>query len=229
MSLYLRLPSLPIILGVLVLAVSLAGCVSEPAPEEAAALTATAASYLVPTATSAPRPAATDTPVPRPTPAMTPVAATATDAVPTVVQEGFPAPDFAVADATGRLLRLSSLRGQPVAVVFWASWCGHCQNELPRLQTMYETYGDEGLIILGVSVPGLGGETQDKALAYAESAGLTFPIVFDREGQVYNEYGVQGVPNLFFIDRQGILVTHHVGEMQMEALEQQIRELVEEG
>jgi peroxiredoxin len=236
-------PIFLLVFGLLVLVLALAGCVARYTPEQAPSLTATAASYLVPTPTPRPPATATTAAQPRPSPTAataSPVPAVATASpVPTAVpatpvsslpvgsQPGQVSPDFTLDDAQGQALSLSSFRGQPVLMVFWASWCGHCQNEMPLLQNAYEKYGPQGLVILGVSVPGLSGETKEKALAFVDEKGIKFPILFDEQAQTFGQYGVSGVPNLIFIDRHGVVVDNHAGEMAEAQLADQITQMLE--
>ena len=222
--------------SLLVLVLVLTGCVGEWTPEESVAKTATASAYMVPTKT--PNPDATVPPTPEPSPTQapaspTPVAAAPTTApasdIPIGTQPGQLSPDFSLNDTSGQPLTLSGLRGQPVVVVFWASWCTHCAKEMPLLQAMYEEYGDQGLQVVGVNVPGLGGDTPEKALAFVAEKGIAFPVVFDQGAQTYGDYQVNGVPNLFFVDSDGVVVATYPGAMEADLLENQIKQLVEEG
>jgi peroxiredoxin len=230
MSLSGRFPMATVGVGLLALVLILTGCVGQYTPEEAAAKTATISAYKVPTKTPNP-----ETPVPQPTKAgtPTPVSASPQDSpvadLPTGTQPGQLSPDFTLKNEAGQPLSLSSLRGQPVVVAFWASWCPHCQEEMPLLQEMHEQYAGQGLQVVGISVPGLSGETQEKAVAWVKANDITFPIVFDEDGRTYTEYQVQGVPNLFFIDRDGVVVANYPGAMAADRLENQIKQLLEEG
>jgi cytochrome c biogenesis protein CcmG/thiol:disulfide interchange protein DsbE len=223
--------------GLLALALLLTGCVGEWTPEESAARTATVSAYMVPTKTPSPEVTVPPTPEPSATnpPANTPTPVSATSPEPLDVnlpvgtQAGQLSPDFRLNDASGQPVILSDLRGQPVVVIFWASWCAHCQKEMPLVQSLYEKYGDQGLSVIGVNVPGLGGDTVENALAFVADKCISFPVVFDEGARVYQEYKVNGVPNLFFIDRDGVVVTAYPGAMDAERLENQIKGLLEVG
>lgn len=222
-------------LSLLAMLLILTGCVGQWTPEESAARTATVSAYQVPTKVPGKSTKEPPAPEPQPTKANTPTPVSAAPQessaadLPVGVQIGQRSPDFALKDAAGQELNLSSLQGQPVAVIFWASWCPHCEKEMPLMQSMYEQYGDQGLAVIGVNVPGLGGDTKDKAQAFVAEKGITFPVLFDEGGRVYQEYRVSGVPNLIFIDREGVVVSNYPGAMEAELLEEQIRQLVEEG
>lgn len=214
------------------LVLALVGCVAQPSSEQAAALTATAASHTVPTKTSESAAAATSasssnlmeaknaTPLPRES------ETSAQANRPTGTQAGQLAPDFTLLDATGKSVSLSDFRGHPVAMIFWASWCPYCKEELPLLQGLYEQYGGQELVVIGIDLPGSKGETQEKALAFAEQNRITFPILFDEGAQVFRQYKGRGIPNLIFIDREGVIDTNYPGAMDAQKLETTIQGLM---
>jgi cytochrome c biogenesis protein CcmG/thiol:disulfide interchange protein DsbE len=114
-----------------------------------------------------------------------------------------PAPAFTLPrlDAEGDL-SLASLRGKPVVVNFWASWCGPCEEEAPVLEAAWREHRDQGLVVVGIDYD----DFRTDARRFAEKNGMTYPLVYDRGGDVAKEYGLTGVPETFFIDRQGRLV-----------------------
>ena len=118
-------------------------------------------------------------------------------------REGFLAPDFALQDAQGQTVRLSDLRGRPVLVNLWASWCPPCQAEMPDMQKVYEKYAPQGFTILAVNTTYQ--DQKSTALAFSAQRGLTFPILFDLDGTVSHQYLVRAMPTSFFVDRQGII------------------------
>ena len=131
-------------------------------------------------------------------------------------QKGFLAPEFSLPDASGNPITLSVLRGQPVLVNIWASWCSPCRAEMPAMQRVFETYQSQGFTILAVNAA-----HQDQALAaldFAGKLGLTFPILFDQTGEVSSQYQVQALPTSFFIDHDGIIQEVVVGGPMAEAL-----------
>ena len=116
---------------------------------------------------------------------------------------GFLAPDFELEDRNGQRVRLSDLRGQPVLVNFWASWCPPCQAEMPAMQQVHEAYAEQGYVVLAVNTTYQ--DSEAKALAFLQERGLTFPVLFDRDGEASRLYEVRSMPTTFFIDRQGII------------------------
>ena len=131
-------------------------------------------------------------------------------------QAGFLAPDFTLQDAGGQMVRLSDLRGRPVLVNLWASWCPPCKAEMPAMQAVYEDYAGRGLEILAVNTT-----FQDDAagaLQFAGGLGLTFPILFDLDGSVARQYQVRSMPTSFFIDPDGNVRRVVIGGPMAEAL-----------
>lgn len=111
------------------------------------------------------------------------------------------APDFTLAATDGRTFTLSSLRGKPVVINFWATWCPPCRKEMPELEQLWQRYGSgEELVLLGLD------QAEDVATIEQfrrEVANVTFPILLDRKTDVAREYGVKALPTTFFIDRDG--------------------------
>lgn len=116
-------------------------------------------------------------------------------------KEGALAPDFLLETLEGDDLRLSDLRGQPVVVNFWATWCTSCREEIPQLNAAYDRFRDDGLVIIGVDLQ----ESDSIVRRYAQDFGMGFPIAMDRDGGVADRYRLLGVPTTFFIDREGVI------------------------
>jgi peroxiredoxin len=126
---------------------------------------------------------------------------------------GEQAPDLVTFDTNGNLVRLSDLRGQPVWLNFWGSWCPPCRAEFPDVQAAYEHLQPQGLVMLGVAV----GEDPLVALDYANRVGGTFPILADpaylaavlsedeypEARALVTSYTINNYPTHIFIDRDG--------------------------
>ena len=94
---------------------------------------------------------------------------------------------------------LSDYRGQPVILNFFASWCAPCRREIPALELLYQRHAEQGLVVIGVgSMDG-----KRPLIGFVSSTGVSFPVVWDKLGQVTAEYGVHSLPSTQFIDRQG--------------------------
>jgi cytochrome c biogenesis protein CcmG, thiol:disulfide interchange protein DsbE len=129
---------------------------------------------------------------------------------------GFYAPDFELLSPQGDVIRLSDLRGQPVILNLWASWCPPCKAEMPALQNVQQGYLDAGLVVLGVNMTYQ--DSAESAIQFLEDEGLTFPIAMDIDGSVGRRYQMRALPTTFFIDRNGIIHSLEVGGPLPEAL-----------
>ncbi len=128
---------------------------------------------------------------------------------------GGPAPNFTLRriDAGGKL-DLASLRGKPVVINFWASWCVPCKGEAAMLEQAWNQYKSQGVVFVGVDYH----DVTSDARTFMSHHGITYPIVQDGSGSIGDRYGLTGVPETYFVDRQGRLVgTHIVGTITNQA------------
>lgn len=107
-------------------------------------------------------------------------------------------------DMAGQEVTLSKLKGQIVVVNFWASWCVECYKEAALLQQAYLDYKDKGVVFIGIDYL----DTDKEAMAYMHQYGITYPSGPDIASQISRDYRITGVPETFFIDKQGNI--HHV-------------------
>ena len=136
--------------------------------------------------------------------------------------EGHLAPDFEMRYADGRRVRLSDLRGQPVIINFWASWCPPCREEAPILQQFAARHAGGDVVLLGIDV----WDKEPDARAFLAEFGLTYPNALDVEGSVSIEYGVSGVPETYVIGPDGRLLGKYTGPVEsVDHLEAIVREL----
>ena len=122
---------------------------------------------------------------------------------------GHPAPALSLPQLEGELLTLADLRGQPVVLNFWASWCGPCRAEMPELQRLSDRLGPAGLVVLGVNQ----GETAAAVADYRAELAVDFPTLLDQRLGASREYGVNSLPTTFFIDREGVIRRLFIGPM----------------
>jgi peroxiredoxin len=138
---------------------------------------------------------------------------------------GKPAPDFLLQTPDGGELRLSDFRGNAVLVNFWASWCGPCREEMPRIVRAYEAARDGGFVVVAVNLQ----ENDGIIREFAEDFGMTFPIAVDRTGEVGQTWRiggpVEGIPSSYFIDERGIVRARVFGPLSDDALEENLRGL----
>jgi cytochrome c biogenesis protein CcmG/thiol:disulfide interchange protein DsbE len=120
------------------------------------------------------------------------------------------APDIAATDLDGHPIHLTDLRGRPVIVNFWASWCVPCRQEMPLLRDELARHTADGLAIVGVIYK----DTADPARDFAKSFGATWPSALDPDGSIAKAYRVVAPPQSYFIDRAGVLRSIQIGEVQ---------------
>ncbi|GAB4449520.1 MAG: TlpA disulfide reductase family protein [Chloroflexi bacterium OHK40] len=126
-----------------------------------------------------------------------------------------PAPDFTLEDSDGHEVRLSDLRGQPVVLNFWATWCVPCKAEMPELQTLYsETGAGAGFELLAVNMR----EAPAPAAAFGAGLGLSFPLVIDPAGLIADSFRVTVLPTTYVIDAEGVVRAQHLGPLDREGL-----------
>jgi cytochrome c biogenesis protein CcmG/thiol:disulfide interchange protein DsbE len=113
------------------------------------------------------------------------------------VESGNSAPSFELPllDGTG-VLTDEDLRGKPVVVNFWASWCIPCREEAPLLERTWRAYRDEGIVFLGVNIK----DAKSDAKHFVEEFDITYPIVRDLDQSLTRGFGVRGLPETFFVD-----------------------------
>lgn len=135
---------------------------------------------------------------------------------------GKPAPMFALREVgTGRTVDVSSLKGKPVVINFWATWCGPCWEEHPVLV--------ENARMLGPNVQFLGvvfQDSEEKILTFLNQRGSSYPTVVDDRGKTAIAYGVGGVPETFFLDGNGVIVAKYSGPMSSAALQENLQKVM---
>ena len=189
----------------------------DQARTQAVAALLTSLPTLTPTFTRTPTPTASVTPTPSNT--HTPQNTATLKVQPSV---RYLAPDFSLAElASGEEISLSQFAGQPVLVVFWATWCPHCLNEMPALNELQKNYGEKGLVLLAINV----GESQASVSSYKIRNNLTFRILLDPQKAVEQKYKVTGIPAHFFIKPNGVISYIFAGGLPYKFLESQAEAL----
>jgi peroxiredoxin len=125
------------------------------------------------------------------------------------------APPFERTTLDGEALALVDLRGSPVIVNFWATWCAPCREEMPQLQALYETYATDGLRILGVNM----GESPRAVAAWRAGFGLTFDLLLDPDERLARTYALLGYPTTVVISPEGVVLRVYRGAVTAAQLE----------
>jgi len=120
---------------------------------------------------------------------------------------GNSAPEFSLEDLNGRNVSLSSFRGKPVLLNFWATWCPYCRKERVHLDKLYEEYSDKNLVIVSISID----RSLETLKQFMKKNSAQFIILYDRQGRVSSTFHVAGLPTSFLIDRNGIIKRKFTG------------------
>ncbi len=123
---------------------------------------------------------------------------------------GTTAPEIDLPTLTGGRIKLSSLKGHPVIVTFWGTWCPPCREEFPELVAMQKQHRDAGLVILAVNQRDQ--ELTTKAVQdFVHEYGVDFPVALDNRGHTRRTFRLVGLPTLVFIDTAGVIQGVHPG------------------
>ena len=119
------------------------------------------------------------------------------------------APEFVLPDMDGEQHALRDYHGKVVLLNFWATWCPPCRREMPALEQLYQQLGEQGLVVLAINQ----WEDPDHVFAYTGELNVfpSFPILFDPDSSVSEEYGVKGLPTSFLLDQDGQVRYRAVG------------------
>ncbi len=134
-------------------------------------------------------------------------------AIPTPLT-GLQAPDLSLSLFDGRTVRLSDFRGKVVFLNFWSSWCLPCRDEAPILERAWRRHKDGDIIFLGVDIQ----DKEEAARDFLREFGVTYMNGRDANGRIAIDYGVYGIPESFFIDRNGRITYKHIGALDEQIL-----------
>lgn len=136
------------------------------------------------------------------------------------------APDFTVQDVNGSSVALSSLKGKPVVLNFWASWCPPCKAEMPDYEKMYREYGPKGVAFFMVNMTDGSRETVATAKQFLQQSQYTFPVYFDTKGSAAQAYNVSAIPDSVFIGRSGTVAAAYEGMIDAAAMRNNIEAIL---
>jgi peroxiredoxin len=127
-------------------------------------------------------------------------------------EAGRPAPAFQALDLAGDTVSLEGLRGSPVLLNLWATWCAPCRKETPYLQSLHEQFGAQGLKVVGVSVDAFGARRDVES--FMTEFGVTYQILHDPAMRSMDVFWVAGLPATFVIGRDGTLLWAKLGPVE---------------
>lgn len=132
------------------------------------------------------------------------------------------APDFRLGLFDGTSLHLANLKGHPILLDFWASWCMPCREEAAALEDLWQSYRDTELMFIGASVQ----DREAAALKFLAEFSITYPNGPDVDGKISIDYGLMGVPEKFLINRKGQIVRRLIGPVPTSVLSNALEALI---
>ena len=133
--------------------------------------------------------------------------------------------DLTELDGRGRVTS-AQLRGKPIVLNFWATWCEPCREEMPAFEAVWQEFRDEGLVVLGVNLR----DDPGKARAFVRELDITYPLVRDPDEELARDLKVTGLPQTFFVSSSGRLAegdqTVRLGTISEPELRDRVRELL---
>jgi len=138
---------------------------------------------------------------------------------------GHKAPDFTLPVLSGSsasTFHFAALRGRPLILNFWASWCDACKEEAPLLQRTWQQIAPQGVVMIGIDFE----DTSEAGKEFISHYGITYLNVSDTaDGKTGITYGLTGVPETFFVDRHGIIIRKEIGALTEQVLQQDLHQL----
>lgn len=132
------------------------------------------------------------------------------------------APAFTIPLYSGGDFSLSEHRGHVVVVNFWASWCVPCRQEAPVLETTWRKYKDRGVVFVGVDYV----DSETEARKFIQEFDVTYPNGIDIGTETSRKYHIQGVPETYFVGKDGQLYGNHIGPIDVPTLSAKLDELL---
>lgn len=133
------------------------------------------------------------------------------------------AADWTLKDLEGKEVKLSDFKGKVVILDFWATWCPPCRKEIPHFVELQKEYGDQGLAIVGISLDEGGAEA---VKPFAEKYEINYAVVMGDQEVAMSYGGIEAIPTTFVIDKEGKIVSKHVGYADKETFEKEIKPLL---
>ena len=134
---------------------------------------------------------------------------------------------FTLKDMDGHDVQLSSFRGHPILINFWATWCGPCRQEIPGYADLQRKYGKDGLVIIGVSLDS-DEHASDTVKTFVQKFGVDYQVVMGDDAVQTAFGGMDAIPTTFLIDRAGQLRDHKVGAEPTKEYEKKVTALLAE-
>lgn len=122
--------------------------------------------------------------------------------------------DFTLSSLNGKQYSISDFRGKKVVLNFFATWCPPCRAEIPDFERFYQSKKDS-IVTIGIDIQ----EDKVAVKEFANSIGITYPVLLDSDGKIASSFGIEGIPTTFLLDENGKLIKKNVGMMSYSELE----------
>lgn len=137
---------------------------------------------------------------------------------------------FSLADQNGQLVSLSDFKGKILYMNFWGTWCGVCREEIAEVQALYDKYKDSNEIAVVTIVFPNGGQETDSAgiLEFIDEYDITFPVLFDDNGELFSQYGIYSFPTVFVINKDQTVFGYLSGGINLATMENILKQVQEQ-
>jgi peroxiredoxin len=136
---------------------------------------------------------------------------------------GAPAPDFTLTNINGTEVSLKDLKGNPVLINYWATWCVPCKDEMPAIEAAYQEHKDTGLTVLAVDAD----EGLNEVINFINTMDISFEVLMDPGSTVNELYRVRAYPTSFFVGRDGTIKAMQIGVMNEAQLAEHLAKILE--
>jgi cytochrome c biogenesis protein CcmG/thiol:disulfide interchange protein DsbE len=131
--------------------------------------------------------------------------------------------DFHLPDLNGKIANLEDFRGKVLIINFWATWCPPCEEEIPKLNQLYEKYKNEGLVVIGIA---LDKDSLNLVEPFVRNKRVGYPILVGNEQMLTGLKDFSGVPTTLIVDRKGNIKKKYDGSFDKDELENSLKELL---
>ena len=130
--------------------------------------------------------------------------------------------NFTLKLLSGEQITLEALKGKPLMIDFWASWCVPCRQEAPQLARLDKEYREKGVVFLGVTL----WDSDSAARQFVERYGIQYANGIDQQGTIAIDFGVTGIPEKYFFNREGRVIRKFIGPVGEDKLREALDSLL---
>ncbi len=142
-------------------------------------------------------------------------------------REGEVVRDFQLKTLDGGMVKISDLRGSPVLINFWATWCGPCKEEMPLIVEQYDANKGRGLRVLAIDSVAF--DDLGAIHTYVDKYKMTFDVLLDEDDKVSSDWAIMGLPSSVFVRPDGTIAKVHVGQMTADQLKDYLQVIMPSG